>query len=284
MISPHDPKVIYHAANVLFRTTDAGRRGQAISPDLTRNDKSKQKWSGGPITGDNTGVEIYGTIFALAESPKQKGLLWAGSDDGMVHVTRDGGKTWNNVTPNIKPAGMGHGQAASSRRRSTRTRPIVVVDAHRLDDMRPYLFEDHRRRQDVGKPVGETAAGNVYLRAVREDPKKKGLLYLGTEHGIASSTDAGETWKPLKLNLPTVPVCDLAVKDDDLVVGTSGRSMWIFDDLTPLREMGPAVEAKGSTCSRRGRPTVTAIPGRSRRRRRAARSTTRRRGRSCTTS
>ena len=140
-LSPHDPKIVYHAANVLFRTTDGGQTWTAISPDLTRNDKSKQQWSGGPITGDNTGVEIYCTIFALAESPKEKGLIWAGSDDGLVHVTRDGGKNWTNVTGTmpgfpdwgtvslIEPSPFDAGTA------------YVVVDAHRLDDIRPYLYD-----------------------------------------------------------------------------------------------------------------------------------------------
>lgn len=233
--SPHDPKVVYHAGNVLFKTTDGGQTWTAISPDLTRNDKSKQQWAGGPITGDNTGVETYGTIFAVAESPKQKGLIWAGTDDGLVHITRDGGKTWQNLTSGmtgmpewgtvslIEPSPFDAGTA------------FVVVDAHRLDDMRPYLFvtTDYGAtwtRRDVGLPR------DVYLHAVREDPKKKGLLYLGTERGVMFSRDAGATWQPLQLNLPTVAVHDLVVKDNDLVLGTHGRSIWILDDLTAVRE------------------------------------------------
>jgi photosystem II stability/assembly factor-like uncharacterized protein len=240
LISPHDPKTVYHAANVLFRSTDAGKSWQPISPDLTRNDKSKQKWSGGPITGDNTGAEIYCTIFALAESPKEKGVLWAGSDDGLVHVSRDGGKNWMNVTKNvpglpewgtvvcIEPSSFEAGTA------------YLVVDAHRLDDMKPYLW----KTTDYGKTwksLTSKLPQDIYLHVVREDPKQKGLLYLGTERGVSFSADDGASWRELKLNLPTVAVHDLRVKDNDLVVGTNGRSIWIFDDLTPIRQMTAAL-------------------------------------------
>src|SRR5262249_41838758 len=170
-VSPHDSKVVYHGGNVLFRTDDGGKTWTAISKDLTRDDKSKQKWSGGPITGDNTTAEYYCTLFALAESPKQKGLIWAGSDDGLVHVTRDGGKTWDNVTANFKglpewgtvlciePSPFDAGTA------------YVIVDAHKLDDMKPYLW----KTEDFGKTWRSLTGGlpgDVYLHAVREDPKK----------------------------------------------------------------------------------------------------------------
>jgi photosystem II stability/assembly factor-like uncharacterized protein len=236
LVSSYDSKTIYHAANVLFRTTDAGAHWTKISDDLTRNDKSKQKFSGGPITGDNTGVEVYGTIFALAESPKEKGVLWTGSDDGLVHVSRDGGKNWSNVTPKelpkwgtvccIEPSPFDAGTA------------YVVVDAHRLDDMKPYLF----KATEFGKSwklLSGKLPQDIYLRAVREDPKGQGLLYVGTERGLAYSTDDGASWRQLKLNLPTVAVSDLVVKGNDLVLATSGRSIWIFDDLTPIRELIP---------------------------------------------
>jgi photosystem II stability/assembly factor-like uncharacterized protein len=238
--SPHDPQVVYHAGNVLFRTMDAGNSWRVISPDLTTNDKSKQQWAGGPITGDNTGVETFCTIFAVAESPRQKDLIWAGSDDGLVHVTRDGGKNWKNVTKNvpglpafgtvslIEPSPFDAGTA------------YLVVDNHRQDDMKPYLW----RTSDFGETWASLAAKlpqEVYLHAVREDPKKKGQLYIGTERGVMFSVDAGQTWQALKLNLPTVAVHDLRVKDDDLVVGTHGRSLWIFDDLTPIRDWAPRI-------------------------------------------
>ena len=235
LVSSHDPKVVYHGANVLFRTGDGGQTWKAISPDLTRNDKAKQTWSGGPITGDNTGVEWYGTIFAIAESPRQKGLIWVGSDDGLVHVTRDGGERWTDVTPSIKgipewgtisliePSPFDAGTA------------YVVVDAHRLDDARPYLW----KTTDYGRTWKSLAGGlprDVYLHAVREDPQRRGLLYLGTERGVSFSADDGATWRVLGLNLPTVAVHDLVVKNNDLVLGTHGRSMWILDDLTPIRQ------------------------------------------------
>ncbi|HXW06194.1 MAG TPA: hypothetical protein VD833_13235 [Vicinamibacterales bacterium] len=234
--SPHDPNVIYHAAQVIFRTSDGGQSWEVISPDLTRDDKSKQQWSGGPITGDNTGVETYCTIFALAESPKARGLIWAGSDDGLVHVTRDGGKTWTNVTrgmPGFPEWGTVSLIEPSPFDAAT---AYVVVDAHRLDDMRPYLF----KTSDYGRTwtrLDGTLPQDVYLHAVREDPVKQGQLYLGTERGVMYSPDDGKTWRALKLNLPTVAVHDLVVKGDDLVVGTHGRSIWILDDLQPVREL-----------------------------------------------
>ena len=241
-ISPHDAKVVYHGAQVVFRTTDGGQRWEAISGDLTRNDPTKQQWSGGPITGDNTGVETYGTVFAIAESPKAPGVIWAGTDDGLVHVTRDAGKTWQNLSaamPGFPEWGTVSLIEPSPFDAAT---AYVVVDAHRLDDARPYLY----RTSDYGRSwtrLDGTLPKDEYLHAVREDPAKRGLLYLGTERGVRFSTDAGATWKPLKLNLPTVAVHDLVVKDDDLVVGTHGRSIWILDDLQPIREMSDRVEA-----------------------------------------
>jgi photosystem II stability/assembly factor-like uncharacterized protein len=233
-ISPHDPKAIYHGANVLFRTRDGGQTWEKLSGDLTRNDKNKQKWSGGPITGDNTGVEIFCTIFAIAESPKQKGVIWVGSDDGLVHVTRDDGKTWINVTPQIpdlpdwgtvcciEPSPFDAGTA------------YVVIEAHRMSDFRPHLW----RTTDFGQTWTRLTAGlppQSYLHVVRCDPKAKGILFLGNEHGIWFSRNDGANWESLRLNLPTVPVSDLIVKDDDLVLGTNGRSIWILDDITPIR-------------------------------------------------
>jgi photosystem II stability/assembly factor-like uncharacterized protein len=240
LISPHNYHVVYHGANVLFKTRDSGRHWHAISPDLTRNDKSKQKWAGGPITGDNTGAEIYCTIFAITESRVKKDLLWVGSDDGLVHLSRDGGQNWINVTDKI--TGLPEWGTVSC----IETSPFdagtayVVVDAHRLDDMRPYLF----KTSDFGNTWKSLAAElpqDVYLHAVREDPKRKGMLYAGTERGVVYSTDDGANWQPLKLNLPTVPVHDLVVKDNDLVLGTHGRSIWILDDLTPIRTMSPEI-------------------------------------------
>jgi photosystem II stability/assembly factor-like uncharacterized protein len=238
--SPHDSQVVYHAANVLFRTTDAGQSWTVMSPDLTRNDRTKQQWSGGPITGDNTGVEFYCTIFAVSESAKQRGVIWVGSDDGLVHVTRDGGANWTNVTSAMP--GLPEWATISLIEPSPfdAATAYVVVDAHRLDDMRPYLYKttDFGRswkRLDTGLP------SDIYLHAVREDPQRRGLLYAGTERGVVYSVDDGATWRSLQLNLPTVPVHDLVVKDQSLVVGTHGRSIWILDDLMPVRELSAQV-------------------------------------------
>jgi len=245
LVSAHDPRVVYHAANVLFRTRDGGQSWEKLSSDLTRDDKNKQRWSGGPITGDNTGAEVYGTIFALAESPKDPKTLWVGSDDGLVHITRAGGIRWDNVTANIpdlpdwitirciEPSPFDAGTA------------YLVGDAHRLDDYHPHIW----KTTDFGASWTKISAGlpaDVHAYVIREDPKRKGLLYLGTERGVMISFDAGVTWKPLRLNLPTAAVHDLVVKDNDLVVGTHGRSVWILDDLTSLREWTPAVAAKAN--------------------------------------
>jgi photosystem II stability/assembly factor-like uncharacterized protein len=243
VISRHDPKTVYHAANVLFKTTDGGQTWTAISPDLTRNDKSKQKWSGGPITGDNTGVEWYDTIFAVAESPREKGLIWAGSDDGLVHLTRDGGAHWTDLTSRIRRIPEWGTVSAIEASAHDAATAYLVVDAHRLDDLHPYLW----KTSDYGrswKSLASKLPQDVCLHAVREDPRRRGLLYLGTERGVMLSRDDGATWQTLGLNLPTVAVHDLVVKDDDLVLGTHGRSIWILDDLTPIRDWSRAIAAE----------------------------------------
>jgi photosystem II stability/assembly factor-like uncharacterized protein len=241
--SPFDPKVVYHGAQVIFRTRDGGQKWDVISPDLTRNDKSKQAWTGGPITGDGTGVETYGTVFAIAESPKQKGLIWAGSDDGLVHVTTDDGKSWKNVTAAM-PGFPEWGTVSMIEPSPFEARTAyVVVDAHRLDDMRPYLYATTDLGQTWKRIDGELPP-DVYLHAVREDPRKQGQLYLGTERGVMYSTDHWQNWKPLRLNMPTVAVHDLVVKDDNLVVATHGRSFWILDDLAAVRDYSDKVAAE----------------------------------------
>jgi len=243
-ISPHNPKVAYHGGNVLFRTSDGGQTWTAISGDLTRNDKSKQKWSGGPITGDNTGVETYCTIFAVAESPVQKDVIWTGSDDGLVHVTRDGGKTWKNVTAAMEGIPEWGTVSMTEPSRFDAGTAHVAVDAHRLDDMKPYLY----KTTDFGatwKRLDGSLPQDVYLHAVREDPTRRDMLYVGTERGLAFTTDGGATWRSLKLNMPTVAVHDLVIKDDSLVVGTHGRSIWILDHLGPIRELSPQATAAG---------------------------------------
>ena len=244
LISPHDPDTVYHAANVLFATKDAGKTWKAISPDLTRDDKKKQTWTGGPITGDNTGVEYFCTIFAIAESPKKKGLLWAGSDDGLVHVSLDGGGKWTDVTKNIPGLPEWGTVACIEASRFDEGTAYVVVDAHRLDDDRPYLW----KTTDYGKSwksLTTKLPKDDYLRVVREDTVVPGLLWLGSEHGLHVSRDDGVTWDKLKFELPTVAVSDLVVKGNDLVVGTNGRSIYIFDDVTPIRQWSPKMLTSG---------------------------------------
>lgn len=233
LVSKHDPKVVYHGANVVFRTTNGGLRWEEASKDLTRNDKTKQQWAGGPITGDNTGVEVYGTVFALAESPLKAGLLWAGSDDGLVHVSRDHGKNWTDVTkflPGLPEFATVQCIEPSPHHAET---AYLAAQNYRLDDVKPYVY----KTTDGGK-TWKPLAGlptDQYTMAVREDSKAKGHLYVGTNQGVWFSPDDGQTWQHLKLNLPTVAVPDLKVHGDDLVVATVGRSLWILTDLTPLR-------------------------------------------------
>jgi photosystem II stability/assembly factor-like uncharacterized protein len=233
-LSPHDPDTLYTAAESVFKSTDHGQSWTAISPDLTRNDRSKQQPSGGPLTRDITSVEYYDTIFALTESPKQKGLLWAGTDDGLIHLTIDDGKNWKNVTPPQLPEWSTVSLIEPSPHDAATA--YVAVDRHRLDDFRPWILSTH----DSGKTWTLITAGipeGAYLHAVREDPKRRGLLYAGTETGVYFSLDDGAHWQSLQLNLPNSPVHDLVVKDDDLVVATHGRSFWVLDDLTPLRQL-----------------------------------------------
>jgi len=241
VISSHNPDVIYHTSQYVFRSTDAGRTWTTISKDLTRNDKSKQQDSGGPLTKDQYTVEYYDVIFSLAESPKQAGELWAGTDDGLVQLTRDDGKTWTNVTPKEMPEwGMVSLIEASPFDAGT---AYVAVDAHKLDNFKPYVF----KTTDFGKTWTKITVGlpdDSYVHAVREDPKRKGLLYAGTETGIWVSFNDGANWQSLQLNLPPTPIHDLVIHDDDLAVATHGRSFWILDDLSPLRQVSSSIAAE----------------------------------------
>jgi photosystem II stability/assembly factor-like uncharacterized protein len=234
LISPQDSNVVYHAGERIFETTDAGTHWQAISPDLTRNDKSKQQPSGGPITIDDTGTEYYDTVFAVAESPLEKGLIWAGTDDGLIQLTRDGGKTWTNITPKDLPEWSKISQIDAGPHDAGTA--WVAVDRHANDDMKPYIYAT----SDYGKTWKRLVNGipdGSFVRAVREDPKRKGLLFAGTETGVFVSKDAGEHWESLQLNLPTVPVHDLVIKNNDLLLATHGRAFWILDDISPLRQV-----------------------------------------------
>jgi photosystem II stability/assembly factor-like uncharacterized protein len=238
VISSHNPDVIYHTSQFVFRSSDAGHSWKEISPDLTRNDKSKQQDSGGPITKDQYSVEYYDVVFALAESPKQESVLWAGTDDGLIQLTRDGGKSWSNVTPKDVPEWSAISLIEASPF-DTGT-AYVAVDAHRLDNFHPYIF----KTSDFGKTWSKLVAGlpdNSYVHAVREDPVKKGLLCAGTETGVWVSFDDGGHWQPLQNNLPTTPIHDLIVHNDDLVVATHGRSFWVLDNIAPLRQLSAAL-------------------------------------------
>ena len=233
VISPHDPNVLYHAAQILLRSRDEGQSWEEASPDLTRNDKSKQDYSGGPITRDNTGVEVYGVIFTLMESPHEAGTIWAGTDDGLVQLSRDGGKNWRNVTPKGIPEWIQINSVEVSPH--DKATAYVAATMYKHDDFRPYLY----RTNDYGRTWTKIDSGipsGAFTRVVREDPSRRGLLYAGTETGLYVSFDDGGSWQPLQLNLPVVPITDLKVKDKDLVVATQGRAFWILDDLTPLHE------------------------------------------------
>ena len=241
LISPHDPNTLYHGGEVLFKTTDGGVHWQAISPDLTRNDKSKQKVSGGDITLDDSGTEYYDTIFALAESPIAKGQLWVGTDDGLIQLTKDEGKTWTNITPKDMPEWSRISQIDPSPFDAATA--YVAVDRHQFDDLHPYIY----KTTDYGKTwtkLGQGIPDTTFVRVVREDPKRRGLLYAGTEQGVFVSFNDGANWRPLRLNLPTVPVHDLVIKENDLVVATHGRAFWILDDISPLRQYSDDVAQK----------------------------------------
>jgi photosystem II stability/assembly factor-like uncharacterized protein len=239
MLSPHDPDVLYAASEVVWRSADHGMSWSVISPDLTRNDKSKQIASGGPLTKDITSVEYYDTIFALAESPIAKGELWAGADDGLIHVTHDGGAHWTDVTPKDMPAWSTISQIDPSPHDPAVA--YVAVDRHRLDDIAPYAW----KTSDGGKTWTSIARGlpmGAVTHVVREDPVRRGLLYAGTELGVFVSFDDGASWRPLQFNLPVTPIHDLTVKGDDLVAATHGRAFWILDDVTPLRQAAAAAD------------------------------------------
>ena len=244
MMSPHDPDTIYWGSNRVWKSTDHGHSWTIISPDLTRDDKSKQGPSGGPITKDITSVEYYDTVFALAESPLKRGMIWAGSDDGLVHLTLDDGAHWSAVTPAAVPP-----WSTISLIEPSHYDPVVAyvaVDRHKLDDIAPYAF----RTADAGKTWTSIVAGlppGAVVHAVREDTARRGLLYAGTEKGVFVSFNDGAAWQPLQLDLPSVPVHDLAVKGDDLVAATHGRSFWILDDVTPLRQASGAQAAEAMT-------------------------------------
>src|SRR5436190_1558079 len=240
IMSPFDRDTLYYGMERLYKTTNDGASWTAISPDLTRNDKSKQQPSGGPITKDITSVEYYDTIFAIAESPLARGMIWVGTDDGLIHLTRNDGGSWTNVTPPKMPPWSTVSMIEPSRYDANTA--YVAVDRHKLDDLKPYIF----RTDDAGKtwaPIGGGLPEGAFVHVVREDSARRDLLYAATEAGVFASFDGGRHWQSLQLNLPRSPVHDLVVKGDDLVVATHGRSFWILGDVAPLREVSAAAHA-----------------------------------------
>jgi len=240
VVSPHDPGALYVTANYVFRSTNEGMSWDIISPDLTRNDASKLGSSGGPITKDNTSVEYYGTIFTFAESPLSKGVLWSGSDDGLVQISRDAGASWQNVTPKDLPEWSRISLIDASPHDAGTA--YFAAKRYQLDDFKPYIY----KTTDYGKSWKKIVRGipdNEFVHAVREDPTVRGMLYCGTERGVFVSFDDGGTWQALQQNLPVVPIHDLVVqkRESDLVVATHGRSFWIFDDLETLYQLNDNV-------------------------------------------
>ena len=236
MFSPNNPNKLYAGSNYLHLSENSGQTWRTISPDLTRNIPETIKSSGGPITQDNTGAEYYATIFAIAESELEEGVIWVGSDDGLIHITKDGGETWENITPpkklspelnminSIDPSPFKKGKA------------YVAATSYKFGDYTPYLY----KTEDYGKSWSLITGGinsNYYTRVIRSDKKREGLLYAGTEWGMYISFDDGNSWSEFQLNLPVTSIRDLEVKDNDLVVATHGRSFWIIDDLTPLHQL-----------------------------------------------
>jgi len=233
-LSPHDDNTLYICSNFVHRSTDDGLSWETISPDLTRNDPSKLVPSGGPITADNSGAEIYCTIFAFRESPHERGVFWAGSDDGLIHISRDGGQNWANVTPRDLPEWAMISIIEPSPHDAASA--YVAATCYKSDDTRPYLY----RTNDYGQTWTRITSGipdDEFTRVIREDPSRRGLLYCGTESGIHVSFDDGVNWHRLETNLPVTPIWDLVVKDTDLVAATHGRSFWILDDITPLHQI-----------------------------------------------
>ena len=225
---------LYAASNHLHATTNEGQSWEIISPDLTRNDPKTLGPSGGPITKDNTGVEYYGTIFAAVESPSENGLIWTGSDDGLIHVSKDGGKNWKNVTPKKMPEWM---MINSIEINPFKKGSVYVAGTrYKLGDYKPYIYKTENYGR-TWKLLTNGIGNEDFTRVVRTDPKRKGLLYAGTERGMYTSFDDGKNWQKFQLNLPIVPITDLAVKNDNLIAATQGRSFWMIDDLTPLHQL-----------------------------------------------
>jgi photosystem II stability/assembly factor-like uncharacterized protein len=241
ILSAHQPGTLYHASQHLLRSRDEGQTWEEASPDLSRNDKAKQGYSGGPIQHEITGVETYGTIFYVVESPHEAGTLWAGTDDGLVHITRNNGASWENVTPKGMPEWIRINAIDVSPHDNATA--YVAATMYQFDDYRPYLY----KTSDYGKTWTKIVNGipdRAFTRVVREDPGRRGLLFAGTESGLFISFDDGANWAPFQRNLPVVPITDITIKREDLVLATQGRAFWVLDDLTPLRQWKPEIASQ----------------------------------------
>ena len=258
-LSPHDNRTLYHCSQHVHRTRDGGQSWETISPDLSRNDKERQGYAGEPITRDITGVEVYGTVFAFEESTHQKGLLWAGTDDGRVHLSRNDGGTWEDITPKKMPEWGQVNMIELSAHDAGRA--FLAVTRYKDDDFAPYIF----RTNDYGKTWTLLTDGSNglpkrhFTRVVREDPDRRGLLYAGTEFGVYVSFDDGRHWQVFRKNMPVTPITDMQVHELDLVVATQGRGFWILDDLTALHQIDDSID--GSSYHLFGPRDVTLFSG-----------------------
>lgn len=236
LFSPHDPNLLYAAGNIVFKSTNEGQSWEPISPDLTRADPETLKHTGGPINRDSVGAEVYATVFAFAESPHEAGVLWAGSDDGLVHISKDAGENWTNITPSQLPEWSLVSMLEPSPHDPATC--YMATTRYKLDDYSPYLY----KTTDYGATwtrINKGIPDDDFTRVIRCDPNRQGLLYAGTETGVYVSFDHGENWQPLQLNLPVAPIHDLVIKNNDLIAATHGRSFWIMDDITTLHQMTP---------------------------------------------
>lgn len=236
VLSRHEPGTVYHTSNYVHKSTDDGQSWEKISPDLTRDLDQYQDIPGGPIQHDATGVEVYSSIFAFEESPHQAGEFWAGSDDGLLHISRDNGESWQNITPKGMPYEGTINKIELSAHQAGRA--LVAVYNYRYNDFKPYIYltDDHGKSWSL-LTNGNGIPENHFVRAVAEDPAQKGLLYAGTEYGMYVSFDNGKNWQPFQLNLPVTPITDMEVVENDLVLSTQGRAFWVLDDLTPLHQL-----------------------------------------------
>ena len=254
IVSPHDPSIIYFGTQYLLKSTDRGTTWTEASPDLTRNDPAKQGRNGGPLTPENVGAEFYNTIFYIAASPAEEGTIWVGSDDGLVHLTRDGGENWENVSPPHRGEAMINAIEISPHDPGT---VYLTVTGYKLNDFSPYIYKttDYGRRW---RRIDEGLPEDTFVRVVREDPERKGLLYAGTEYGMFVSFNDGADWQSLQLDLPHVPITDLTIRQDNLVAATQGRAFWVIDDLFVLRQ---AAEGQGEKALHVFSPDTTLMIG-----------------------